>query len=154
MYYSSFDDLRAQYLFELKQDPIEQTLYHYTSPGGFDGILLNDNKTPTFWFSRYDCLNDITEGNNIKEIYRSVIDELLSYEDWDAVFSNHIRNVKPADQAFFWRNCQKKKSRRREWKVSLKCQKRIHICFVFQKNLTIYRCGDTMLKTMSIMDLI
>lgn len=101
MYYSSFDDLRAQYLFELKQDPIEQILYHYTSPGGFDGIILNDNKTPTFWFSRYDCLNDITEGNNITEIYRSVIDELLSYEDWDAVFLNHIRNVKPADQAFF-----------------------------------------------------
>ena len=39
-----------------KSDPI----YHYTSPQGLLGILQPDN--PVLWFSRYDALNDKTEG--------------------------------------------------------------------------------------------
>lgn len=53
---------------------IEDKIYHYTSPQGFEGILFNDKKIPALLFSRFDCLNDKSEGVEILTIYREMLD--------------------------------------------------------------------------------
>lgn len=55
-------------------------IYHYTSPHGFESILLNcgDADNLTLWASRWDCLNDASEGKVVDEVYRQVCEELLS----------------------------------------------------------------------------
>ena len=37
------------------------TIFHYTSTNNINPILLNGNDV-VLWASRYDCLNDISEG--------------------------------------------------------------------------------------------
>jgi len=81
---------------------------HYTSVDGFKGII-EDGK---IWGTRYDCLNDKTERQDIDNIFRQVIDELslendfykqfegveihneyyLYYEDADVIKSKKIEN--------------------------------------------------------------
>ena len=47
-------------------------LFHYTSPAGFSSILFSDEKNVTLWASRYDCLNDASEGTVAESILKEV----------------------------------------------------------------------------------
>ena len=38
-------------------------IYHYTSPVGFMSILFGNPNNAMLWASRYDCLNDMSEGS-------------------------------------------------------------------------------------------
>lgn len=51
-------------------------LYHYTSPAGLTSILLGDPKAMTLWASRYDVLNDTTEGEVAAKVYKEVCEEI------------------------------------------------------------------------------
>jgi hypothetical protein len=50
------------------------TVYHYTSPDGLLGILNEDGIR--LWFSKYDCLNDASEGQEIVKYYQSACKSL------------------------------------------------------------------------------
>lgn len=52
-------------------------IFHYTSPVGCTSILTEDSSALTLWASRYDCLNDISEGELVQDRYRQVCEELL-----------------------------------------------------------------------------
>lgn len=52
-------------------------IYHYTSPDGFQSILFKEND-PILWASRYDCLNDTSEGKVAEKILQAVSLNLLN----------------------------------------------------------------------------
>lgn len=55
----------------------EGNIYHYTSPIGFQSILFGDRLAVCLWASRYDCLNDASEGTVAEEILQEVSMDLL-----------------------------------------------------------------------------
>lgn len=77
-YCSDFDE----FLFNLgcynEFMPVEYLgeLFHYTSPAGLLSILNGDPNHTTIWASRYDCLNDASEGTVANAIYREVCEDL------------------------------------------------------------------------------
>ena len=54
--------------------PTLDRLYHYTSPEGLIGILNKENLV--LRFSRFDCLNDKTEGTLAHKLFNEVINAL------------------------------------------------------------------------------
>lgn len=72
-------------------------LYHYTSPQGLKSILENGGN-PVLWFSRVDCLNDITEGKEIIKLYKFVCDKLLNSNEITQEFYNIVYDLKPRDK--------------------------------------------------------
>ena len=78
-------------------------IYHYTSESGFNSILFNSNDSEniTLWASRYDCLNDKSEGVIILEIYKETCKELLSDGKIDKTFYDIIVDLKPSDEVLF-----------------------------------------------------
>ena len=61
-----------------KIDNITHEVYHYTSTDAFNSILFSNPKYVTLHASRYDCLNDTSEGEVAKEAYAKVCDTLLN----------------------------------------------------------------------------
>ena len=51
-------------------------IVHYTSINSLGSILQNQGDAFTLWASRYDCLNDITEGTVVEQRYAEVCDSL------------------------------------------------------------------------------
>lgn len=78
-----------------------QYVYHYTSFKGLDGILRDGKNNPVFWFSRYDVLNDITEGCEIYDVFHAVVEELKSTNQIDSVFAELLDKVKKRDLYLF-----------------------------------------------------
>lgn len=78
-------------------------IYHYTSESGFNSILFNSNDSEniTLWASRYDCLNDKSEGKNIPKIYKETCEELLNDKKIKETFYNTIIKIKSSDKALF-----------------------------------------------------
>ena len=48
-------------------------IFHYTSPAGFESILFGNKSHIELWASRYDCLNDASEGTVALERYMVLI---------------------------------------------------------------------------------
>ena len=48
---------------------------HYTNIKGLTGII-RDNGEVHFWFTRYDCLNDTSEGQYVIDLFKQVCDNL------------------------------------------------------------------------------
>ena len=59
----------------------ENDLFHYTSPTGFSSIMSGDLEQVTLWASRYDCLNDASEGTVVEEVYQEVCKELRDRDE-------------------------------------------------------------------------
>ena len=76
---------------------IPEIIYHYTSPEGLINIL--DKKQ--LWFSRFDCLNDASEGKYIQEVFSKTILKLRKEKEVDETFLNAIEDVKPNFLHFF-----------------------------------------------------
>ena len=53
-------------------------IVHYTSINSLGSILQKQGDKFTLWASRYDCLNDITEGTVVEQRYAEVCDSLLA----------------------------------------------------------------------------
>lgn len=52
-------------------------IYHYTSLKNIESILFNNQNKAILWSSRYDCLNDVSEGTVLEKRYKESCDELL-----------------------------------------------------------------------------
>lgn len=74
---------------ERKFYPLPETIYHYTSADSFHKIITNNQ----LWYSRYDCLNDISEGKYVEIVYQKAIAELRGTIEQD--FLNNVANIKP-----------------------------------------------------------
>lgn len=71
-------------------------IFHYTSPNGFTSILLGDPDYVTLWASRYDCLNDTSEGTYALNIFKEVCKELLDSEIISEYLFDLFTKVPPA----------------------------------------------------------
>ncbi len=78
-------------------------LWHYTSADGLVGIIKNESDEHGhlhFWFTRSDCLNDISEGNHILHLFQNVCAELLQQKAISAAFYDAIHNAEIPDSQF------------------------------------------------------
>ncbi|MDD5102542.1 MAG: DUF2971 domain-containing protein [Endomicrobiaceae bacterium] len=73
-------------------------IYHYTNPESLIGIL--NEKKISFWFSKYDCLNDCLEGQEMIKHYRSACKELKNNGLIDKIFYDVISGLKPGKKMF------------------------------------------------------
>lgn len=69
-------------------------IYHYISSFGFDSILFNEKNFINFWASRYNCLNDYSEGEIVLPLYKEVCNELLNDKLITYDLYNLIINIK------------------------------------------------------------
>lgn len=74
-------------------------IYHYTSPEGLKGIIKKSNLC--LWFSRADCLNDKTEGQEVIRLYKEVCEELLCEKKIDNLFFDRIIEINLFNQRLF-----------------------------------------------------
>ena len=74
----------------------EGDIYHYTSSSGLSSILLGNAEKLTLWASRYDCLNDASEGKVVEEVFHEVCVELKSRGEISEYLYDLFYNVKPA----------------------------------------------------------
>lgn len=68
-------------------------IYHYTSPNGLLGILQKEK--PILWFSRFDSLNDTSEGTYIVDVYKNVCEKLYEKQEIDKPFYVAIKDIQP-----------------------------------------------------------
>ncbi|NLB54650.1 MAG: DUF2971 domain-containing protein, partial [Lentisphaerae bacterium] len=73
-----------------------QIFYHYTDADGLLGILKE--KAPVLRFSRFDCLNDVSEGQDIDEHFQAVCGSLLINPKYDKKKITAIRNCRPNNE--------------------------------------------------------
>lgn len=74
----------------------DSDIFHYTSPSGFESILTKDKRNAILWASRYDCLNDISEGTIAQKMFKQVCDEMLDSEEITSEMHSLIYNVSAA----------------------------------------------------------
>ena len=70
------------------------TIFHYTSSNNINPILFNED-TVVLWASRYDCLNDISEGTLPQIRFAEVCEELRRSEQISEEFYNLIHQINP-----------------------------------------------------------
>jgi len=76
--YSDWDFFRFMLGYDNEYMPDEYLgeLFHYTSPNGFLSILNGRPDKASIWASRFDCLNDASEGTVAYTVYQDVCQEL------------------------------------------------------------------------------
>lgn len=79
--------------------PRSERLYHYTSPEGLIGILNSENFV--LRFSRFDCLNDVTEGILAYKLFNEVIAELKNENLISDQLYELAAQIKPEDGDFY-----------------------------------------------------
>lgn len=82
---------------EKKYLEIPSVIYHYTSPEGVISIIDKHE----LWFSRFDCLNDASEGAYINDVYARAIGKLQRSKEIEKDFLDKIKDVKPDYYRFF-----------------------------------------------------
>ena len=70
------------------------TIFHYTSTNNINPILLNGNDV-VLWASRYDCLNDISEGTLPQIRFSEVCEKLREEGRISDAFYHLISQIKP-----------------------------------------------------------
>ncbi|WP_346896718.1 DUF2971 domain-containing protein [Clostridium sp. UBA7503] len=75
-------------------------IYHYTSPNGFESILFKDEEKVTLWASRYDCLNDMSEGTIAIKIYKETCEDLLKSKEITKEQYDEIANLEANKKEF------------------------------------------------------
>ena len=70
------------------------TIFHYTAISNINPILLND-KNVILWASRYDCLNDISEGTLPQVRFSEICKELRQSNRISKEFYDLIHEIKP-----------------------------------------------------------
>lgn len=75
---------------------LENNIFHYTSAEGLRSILFADSKKITLWASRYDCMNDMSEGKIALSVYLEVCDELLENGEISLELYNLFTKIRPA----------------------------------------------------------
>lgn len=81
-------------------DKYDGNIYHYTSPNGFESILFKDEEKVTLWASRYDCLNDMSEGTIAIKIYKETCEDLLKSKEITKEQYDEIANLEANKKEF------------------------------------------------------
>lgn len=71
-------------------------VFHYTSSSGFRSILFGDRLDTSLWASRYDCLNDTSEGKVAEEILKEVSLELFEKKVIEKELYDLYCSIKPS----------------------------------------------------------
>ena len=71
-------------------------IYHYTSPKSFQSIMFSNEHEVTLWASRFDCLNDTSEGTVAEEMLLETSKDLLSRKEISIDLYELFTSVKPA----------------------------------------------------------
>lgn len=98
----SFSDLYYKYNYD-KSETIFKPLWHYTSTDGLMGIINSSKENfgkMHFWFTRSDCLNDISEGNHILKLYKSICEKLYTDGTINECFYNGIKDAEISAHMF------------------------------------------------------
>lgn len=74
-------------------------VYHYTSPDGLLGIL-QPGKSAKLWFTRYDCLNDMNEREDILEYLHGYCGYQLKNKRLSQEFYEAIMKIELSDDEF------------------------------------------------------
>jgi hypothetical protein len=75
------------------------SMYHYTTPEGLIKILKQ--KEIILWFTKYDCLNDVSEGTEMISHYKVACNKLKAENIMDEKakqFYDYILNIKPSNK--------------------------------------------------------
>lgn len=72
-------------------------IYHYTDVAGLLGILRSE--AIVLWFSRFDCLNDKNEGQDIVEQFKIVCGKLITDSELDKKLLKSIMECLPNNNA-------------------------------------------------------
>lgn len=86
---------------DIMYNEYEGDIYHYTSPSGVNSILFGDSNNITFWASRYDCLNDVSEGTIAQAIYREVCETMKQKTEITNDMYNVIADIVPDRTTLF-----------------------------------------------------
>lgn len=85
-------NLSAKYL----PSEYDGEIYHYTSSSGFQSILFGNKWDTILWASRYDCLNDASEGMVAEETLQEVSHDLLKRNEISEELHQLVSAVKTA----------------------------------------------------------
>ena len=78
-------------------------IFHYTSPQGFQSILFGDRLDTVLWASRYDCLNDSSEGSVAEEVFKETVQELFEQQTINEEQYKLFSSVKTAKTILIYR---------------------------------------------------
>lgn len=81
-------------------DEFEGNIYHYTSPEGFNSILFGNPDKVIMWASRYDCMNDSSEGTVANAVFKRVCEEMRSNKEITEELYNIVFHVSPMKTFF------------------------------------------------------
>lgn len=95
---SKLDQFKILMAMDISYMPPEygRDIFHYTSPSGFQSILFGNSEHLTLWASRYDCLNDVSEGKVVLDAYAETCAEMLASGEIDKYLYDLFVRVKPA----------------------------------------------------------
>ena len=80
---------------KLMPEKYKDIIYHYTSLAGFESILFGKKDKTTLWSSRFDCLNDASEGKIVISRYIEVCNSLMNNNEISKEFFDFICTVSP-----------------------------------------------------------
>ncbi|MBR5772738.1 MAG: hypothetical protein IKY00_05935, partial [Clostridia bacterium] len=67
-------------------------VYHYTTGSAIPQILNIEDKKIHLWFTRYDCLNDSSEGNELSNVISAVAEQYYNEKRISKLLWNKIIN--------------------------------------------------------------
>ncbi|SHH52245.1 Protein of unknown function [Sporobacter termitidis DSM 10068] len=88
---SALEKLADEFEWQYFDIPHDQRVYHYTSPDGLLGIVKD--KGVNLRFTRYDCVNDFSEGRDVVRCYDLACRELLKDGQIGVDFYNAIKDI-------------------------------------------------------------
>ncbi len=68
-------------------------VYHYTTAEGLNSILQRDSIN--LWFTRWDCVNDVLEGQDVIDIYRKAGESLVENGEIDDEYWSQLKDITP-----------------------------------------------------------
>lgn len=74
----------------------ENDIYHYTSPNGVNSILYSDSGNIKLWASRFDCLNDASEGKIVMDIFNETCKKMLKNKIISKELFDVVSTVRPS----------------------------------------------------------
>ena len=107
--FESCDELYMRFLPRIFEGEI---IYHYTSSAGLQSILKDVPDTLVLRASRFDCLNDKTEGIFARTVFIDICNEMRKKNEIDESLYSILVNTSPTKTAIFYNVGEKGKTTR------------------------------------------
>ena len=86
-----------------------EIIYHYTSSSGLQSILKSKPDKLILWASRFDCLNDKSEGTFAKTVFTETCDEMYQNGEINEDLHSILLNTPPTKTTLFYNVGDKRK---------------------------------------------